>query len=708
MTRLSSLLLILYIATFTTPLFAQEASGECGASSIKKAEKLYKKAISISSKNPGESNHLLQEAIRVDPEFANAYYKLAKMAMGRESYIGAKKHLLRVLEICPNYDVYAHFYLGRIFYGSDEYSSAVKHMTEFMKDPDKIKADRHYNTAEKILDEASFYGNLYDNPVPFEVENVKGICTVKDEYLPFITADNELAYFTRRFQKKKLGDLFPTKVEQFTLSKKSNNQFNRGEPMKAPFNRGNNEGGACLTIDNLHMYFTICKPLSNGYNNCDIYTADYVTIDESSLMDIGFMVTEMGMTEAEVKYEIEQMKKRGDAYMWTNIRALSDKVNGIDTWESQPTVSSDGNTLYFTSNRKGGLGGLDIYQTKKDTSGIWGEPSNVGDIINTTGNEKSPFLHPDKQTLYFSSDGHRGLGGFDIFYSRMDKVKSKENEKPLKVWEKPKNIGYPINGEDDDLGFFVSTDGKTGYFSSTNTSERYRSFGGWDLYFFPLYVEARPEKVLFISGESKGEDGKPLTNVDMEITNSRTKEVTKVNVDPKMGKYAAVITLEDEDDEFIVNVSKENHAFSSKVISSKMLNKSVEDGKQAVNMDVELEKLKADHPYQINNIQFATNSSSVLTMESMLVLDGFVKYLKKFNEMEVAIFGHTDAVGSNEDNLSLSEGRAKSVKNYLVLSGIYDSRLSYKGFGETKPIANNDTDDGKAKNRRTEFAITSF
>ena len=685
-------------------LYGQEDMG-CNGSSIKKASKYYKKA--SSTKTSPEKHHYYKLAVKEDPEFADAFYKLAKMAMGRENYHSAKKYFLNILEVCPAYDVYVHYYLGQIYHSSEEYSQAVKHLKVFMKDPDKIKADRHYNTAESILEKASFYGGIYDNPVPFEPSNVKGICTSKDEYLPFITADNTIAYFTRRFQKKGMGELVPKQVEEFTFSKKSDGYFSRGEAMKAPFNMGSNEGGACLTIDNLYMYFTICKPLSNGYNNCDIYSAELVLLDDAAMMDMYFMTKELGVTEAELKYEIDQMKRRGEGYMWTNIQPISDQVNGLDTWESQPTVSSDNKTLYFTSNRKGGLGGLDIYKTVRDTSGEWSAPINLGEVINTAGNEKSPFIHPDKQTLYFSSDGHRGLGGFDIFISRLQKKRDKEKEQVEKTWLKPVNIGYPINGEDDDLGFFVSTDGKTGYFSSTNTSDRYRSMGGWDLYHFPLYEGARPEKVLFLKGDLKGDDGKPIENATMELTNVRTKEVTEVNVDAKMGQYAAVITLEEEDD-YIMNVTKENYAFTSKYISTSEAVEQVEEGEQALDFDLEIKQVEIDEPYMIENIQFASNSSSVLTVESMLILDGFAKYLMANNEMEVAIYGHTDAVGSENDNLSLSEGRAKSVKDYLVLSGIGSSRLSFKGFGESRPIASNDNEEGMAKNRRTEFVITRF
>ncbi|MBL4752922.1 MAG: OmpA family protein [Flavobacteriales bacterium] len=680
-----------------------EEEEECEKVQNTKAEKLYKKAEAIAKKDKAQQVGFLKEAIQEEPDFIDAYWKLARIAMGRESYKSALKHLEKVLELCPTYDLYVHYHLGRIYYGAEEYAKAVRHMAEFMKKPDDIKADRHYNVAEQIKKDATFYGALYDNPVPFEPTNVKGICTAKDEYLPYITADQETVYFTRKFQEKALGDLFPKIVERFSVAERKNGVFERGKALPAPFNKGSNEGGACLTIDNLHMYFTICKPLSNGYNNCDIYTADYMKLDANSMMDISWMTEELDMTEAQVRHELQKLKESGSDYIWTNIRSIGENVNTIKSWESQPTISSDGKTLYFASIREGGVGGIDIYKTVKDSVGVWGKPSILGKNINTTGNEKSPFLHPDRKTLYFSSNGHRGLGGYDIFYSIMDKTESGYK------WGKAHNIGYPINSEQDDLGFFCSTDGATGYFSSTNESEKYKSYGGWDLYEFPLYEGARPSEVLFLKGAIKDEEGKAITGGRMDITNVRTKETTQVNVDSASGVYAAIVTLEeDQKDGFVVNVVSENYAFSSQMVQFKDEENDEEKNGVVTKLDVALEQVTIGVAYKLDNINFATNSSSVLTVSSMIILDGFINYLKDNPDMRVAIHGHTDDVGSDEDNMKLSQGRAKSVNDYMVLSGVDDNRLSFKGFGETKAVASNKTKYGRAQNRRTEFVIESF
>ena len=179
-----------------------------------------------------------------------------------------------------------------------------------------------------------------------------------------------------------------------------------------------------------------------------------------------------------------------------------------------------------------GLGGYDIYKTTKDKDGEWGIPENLGPGINTAGNEKAPFIHTDSQTLYFSSDGLMGLGGYDIFYSRLN-----ENG----TWSEPKNIGYPINSFDDDVGFFVSTDGHYGYFASN----KFDGFGGWDLYSFDLYEEARPEKVLLVRGKITVREFTGFKDTKVEIKNVESKKITELEVDSITGEYFGAVLLQE-------------------------------------------------------------------------------------------------------------------------------------------------------------------
>ncbi|UPT66450.1 MAG: OmpA family protein [Sphingobacteriales bacterium JAD_PAG50586_3] len=395
------------------------------------------------------------------------------------------------------------------------------------------------------------------------------------------------------------------------------------------------------------MYFTICRDEA-GYRNCDIYYSVFSNNE------------------------------------WGDITKL-DGVNLPDYWESQPSVSSDGNTIYFASDRPGGQGGMDIYKTVKAADGKWGKPINLGPTINTDLDDKSPFFHTDGQTLYFSSEGHQNLGGFDIFFSKTDSTGK---------FLKPKNIGYPINTDKDDLGFFCSTDGKTGYFAT----DRQKGVGGYDIMGFDLYAAARPEKVLFVKGTLKDDAGKPVKNATVEIKNIDNKQITKVQVDTTTGRYVTAVALKSD---YILTVKQPGTAFTSQYFS-----KADTATAKPRKVDLEVAPIKAGKAYTLNNINFATNSFE-LPKQSKLVVDEFAIFLSENPTMKVAIHGHTDDVGNDAANMTLSDNRAKAVYDYLVSKGIDSSRLSFKGFGETKPLAPNTTEPNRAKNRRTEFVIVA-
>jgi len=243
---------------------------------------------------------------------------------------------------------------------------------------------------------------------------------------------------------------------------------------------------------------------------------------------------------------------------WTEPQSLGANINSPNTWESQPSVNADGNIIYFASNREGGFGGYDIYKTIKQNDGSWSDPINLGPKINTSGHEKSPFIHSDSQTLYFSSDGIPGLGGFDIFYSRMDSTNH---------FGDPINIGYPINSFEDDLGFFASTDGNYGYYASNRFDEN----KSWNLYYFPLYEKAKPQKVLFVKGEVTNESTNNLVRAKVEIRNLNNRTIKEIPVDSVTGKYVAVMLFKDDQ---LLTVKKEGFVYESKLIASSAANPS--------------------------------------------------------------------------------------------------------------------------------------
>jgi outer membrane protein OmpA-like peptidoglycan-associated protein len=332
----------------------------------------------------------------------------------------------------------------------------------------------------------------------------------------------------------------------------------------------------------------------------------------------------------------------------------------------------------------GGYGGYDIYRSIQSEAGEWGTPVNLGPLINSTGNEKSPFIHPDGKSLYFSSDGWPGLGGYDIFFSRMKDDGS---------WSKPRNIGYPINSAEDEVGFFVSTDGTKGFFASNKLSGK----GGWDLYSFELYNDARPDKVLFIKGTVKSESDAEPVKARIELTNIDTKKTAQIPLDSTTGKYVAVTSFNSD---YIMTVKKEGYVYESRYIA-----KIDSSFKNPAEVNVEIQPIELNKSYRINDIYFGFNSFE-LTAESKVVLDQLINFLNENLSICIQIQGHTDNIGNDAANLKLSGDRATSVYNYLIEKGIDPRRLTHQGFGKSMPVATNATEDGRAKNRRTVFVIT--
>jgi outer membrane protein OmpA-like peptidoglycan-associated protein/tetratricopeptide (TPR) repeat protein len=642
-----------------TNVFAQEnEESNCGKTENKKAMRMFEKAVNeYSAFRYNEAIKILREIIEIEPDYVDPYFLLGSISIKKsdKNLKAAKMYFAKVIELCPDYDAYTYYYIGDIYYGAEKYDTASIYLARFLKDVDKIKSDDDYKRAEQMQKYAAFYDKMYKNPVPFEPKSLEGISTKLDEYLPIITPDNEYCYYTRRTEMPEQVNVWKSAdkkyKEKFMESIRSNGVFNQGEEMPEPFNLSENEGGATFTIDNKLLIYTICKYTDGGsYYNCDICYAE-----------------NMGENQ------------------WNKIKNLGKNVNSSKTWESQPSIASDGKTLYFVSDRPGGFGGYDIYKTIKTENGEWSQPINMGPSVNTAGNEKSPFIHTDSQTLYFASEGWPGLGGYDIFFIRLG-----EEYK----WKEPKNIGYPINSTFDDAGFFVSTDGRFGYFASNQL----KGVGGWDIFYFDLYEAARPEKVAFIKGELRDEKTNEPITARIELKNIKTKQITEIPVDSLTGKYVAVFPLKND---YLLTIKKDDYAYESKYISTKD-----ETFQQPVKIDIQIKPIEVGASYQLKDINFATNSF-VLTDESKNIIDGFIDFLKEHPKVNVDIQGYTDDVGNDKDNLVLSDNRAKSVYEYLVSKGILAQRLSYKGYGESKPFLPNSSDENRAKNRRTVFVIKS-
>jgi outer membrane protein OmpA-like peptidoglycan-associated protein len=367
---------------------------------------------------------------------------------------------------------------------------------------------------------------------------------------------------------------------------------------------------------------------------------------------------------------------------WSEAVNLGGRINS-DKWDSQPCLSPDKKDLYFASRRGGGFGGSDIYVSHMQTNGKWGDPENLGPDINTVEDEQCPFIHADNQTLYFTSSFWPGYGDEDIFYSR----KGADGK-----WGKPVNLGYPINTVDREGTLFIAADGKTAYYAS----DRGDSKGGTDLYSFELREDVRPLRTLWVKGrvfDSKTKQGLP-TNI--ELIDLSTKRIVSRIQSNDDGNY--LITLPVGKD-YAFNVNRKGYLFYSDNFS--LINNPADS---SFEKNIPLQPLEVNATIVLNNVFFDVNKFD-LKPESQVELDKLVQLLKDNPTLKIQVSGHTDNVGKPADNLALSNNRARAVANYLVTNGIAPPRVTPKGFGETQPVADNKTETGRAKNRRTEVKV---
>ena len=573
----------------------------------------------------------------------------------------------RIYEICPTYKIEYAFYGARLCYFLERFDEAIKFAELLQNNPDFIKDLDMFDEAKVIIEKSRFWDNILSYPVPFEPKPVEGISTKYDEYLAALTPDGSRFYFTRRQteQNKNKGDFssdYAEDREYFCYSDRmANGKFGMGQPLPYPFNISPHEGSPTINLNNDYLIFskmTIVNIGGGKYPNYDLYYSELIDGE------------------------------------WSEPKSLGNHINRPNSWESQPSLSSDGKLLFFASDRPGCIANnpnsnslvnnSDIWYCVRKEDGSWGNPINLGSTINTSGNERSPFLHTDSKTLYFSSSGHTGLGGFDIFYSKLD-----ENNR----WTTPVNIGYPINSENDEVDFFVSLDGKTGYFSSNNIENK-----DWNIYEFELHEKARPIQMAIIKGEVTVEDGNYEGTV-VELRDTAANIISSTTINQYTGEYAIATKInENKPKDIIINVKKEGHAFDTKMINTSNMENNI------IKSDAEIKKVEIGKEYQLHDIYFGTNLYN-LTSHSKYIINLFVEFLLDNPTIKTEIQGHTDNVGNDTDNLLLSERRAKSVYDYVISKGISPERLRHKGYGRTKPVASNDTPEGRGKNRRTIFLI---
>ncbi len=648
------------------------------------------------------------DAIELDDEKAYSYFVYAEYLferanekyeaykIGRANFVQVRNQFravelkyLRVVELCADFHASAYYKLGFINYyikedkevGKDYFTQFINYnhddLDRFPEEYTEWKSEvTELLTAQEKVD--NYAKEFYDKRVLFHPVQVKNVSTSKDEYLPMISPDNELIFYTRRGDERTLGELQSNVREVFSVSQRKNvkSDFNVGEGLSRPFNTKeyNNYGGVSLSIDNKEMFICACKDevvYGKKYPNCDIYVSYF-----------------------------KRSGKGGYDFSWTALKNLGPNINTNDGWEAQPSLWADGNTLYFSAYRKN-TRKTDIYFSTRKEEGEWSVAKPLAGPINTDGHDKAPFLHQDSETMYFVSQvsetrkGAGKPGNYDVFFSR----KGDDG-----AWSNPKNIGYPINTEDNELGLIVSTDGKLAYFAT----DKEKAAKGVDLYYFELYEEARPQKVLFVKGELKDEDGEAIQDATVEINYKETGESIEVKINGDDGKFAAVIKT-DKPQDVLLSVKKKGHSFDTKVITKKEVSR-VKLGAETFKDELvamEIGELKLGKSFTIDNILFATNSYE-LSGDAKFVLNRFIAFLKENPTVEVEIEGHTDDYGNDSENMTLSEDRADATMNYIISKGISEDRLAAYGYGETQPKVPNANDRNRAKNRRTDFKLTGL
>lgn len=452
-------------------------------------------------------------------------------------------------------------------------------------------------------------------------------------YFPVLTVDNKNLYYT---VEEKNGD------ENIYLSKFENNTWSKGVPFV--LNSNLNEGTCTISADGRIMVFTACNR-PDGFGLCDLYIS----------------------------------KKNGES--WSKPQNLGTNIN-TRYWESQPSLSSDGRILYFSSNRPDGLGNYDIWMSVALENGEWLKPQNLGPKVNTPYNEVSPFFHQNGKTLFFASDGHLGMGGYDLF----------STEKNKNEYSQPINLGFPINNEENQSGLIISSDNHFALYSTEeNDSTKLYTFE------IPQELATQHKKTNYLQGKIIDNESKKALKTAIEIIDLKTNEsILKTQSDSLTGEYMAVLP---NGSKYALYIDKKGYFLKS--LSFDFSDNESAEGKH---LDVNLDKIKKDVRGVLANLFFDSGKWE-LKEDSFNELDKVSKLLTENPTLRVEISGHTDDIGKNEDNLLLSQKRAQSVVDYLVQHGVNTTNIKAVGYGETKPISPNDSDTNRQTNRRIEMLI---
>jgi outer membrane protein OmpA-like peptidoglycan-associated protein/tetratricopeptide (TPR) repeat protein len=607
-------------------VIAQESEG--------KAKPLYDHAIeAIENKNFEQAAILLQQSLQQDSTYIYSYLTLFQVYLDLKQMQSA----IDIFEKGMNKDS------GAFFPYTVKYANAYASIGKYQKayqilNPLRNNAPSYLK--QKVADFLKIFDYAIAHPEDAEIKVSNAGDSINSsaaEYFPTVTVQDSLLLFMRR------NDLTR---EDFYFSTITPNGFSKAAPLSDTLNFANKKGSPSLSADLQTLYYA-ADYAERGYGRYDIYKVTRT--------------------------------KTG----WSMPKNLGQNINS-DFWESAPSISPDGQSLYFCSNIPGGYGGIDIYVAHKNEKGGWDEAENLGPIINTAGDEQTPFIHADNRTLYFASNGLPGYGGSDLFMSR---------KKMDGTWTKPINLGYPINTIDNEGSIAVASDGIQGYIASDRVDSR----GGLDIYKVTLSKNTRANKTNYLKGIiAEAGSHKKLSGIVRLVDPTDSNNYMEVNVDTT-GSFVLALPVFDS---LGIQVNSPNHEYASLLISEDSLSKIA--GSSIV---FNLNPIQKQFSSNFKNVFFETNAAQ-LKNNSNVELNALFNYLQSTPNASISIEGHTDNTGNPASNLLLSTKRADAIAQYLIQKGILATRITTKGFGATKPIADNATPAGRAQNRRTSFTIT--
>ena len=600
---------------------AQDDGVTCGPRFKATDQTLFNKAKNLyQAKRYKESREVFHKLTSKYPSAPDPYFYLGMIAVKKDfNAAGIRKYFTKTHSICPNYpNALAHYYKAIVDYTDERYDEAVESLNRYFEITNREQTSEYeavYEEASNYLYWSQFLAEANRNKVPFTPRVVGGVSSNHNEYLPYLSPDGKTMYYLRQVPETHSASFYKHELEtkhwRLFCSERKDSAFRDGFEMPHPFNTTENEGSPTMTADNKVMYYSRMN-MKNGQPNCDIWCT---------------------------------RNKNGH---WGELENAGTNVNGEKSWESQPSITADGEYLYFASNREGGMGGTDIWRCHRLPNGDWSRAENLGPAINTAGNEKCPFIHADGKTLFFASDGWQGFGGYDMYFINVNDT----------YLQRPTNMGLPINSENDEICFGVTTDGQQGYYAAKPPAG-VEGRGGSDIFIFDLYPTAQPESMRLCTGQLTDADGAPASGVILVYRKGSDR--ARYFIDGENGSISAMLST--QEDNFVVATAK-GHLPTVKLIKGATISQNPD----FTMGNIQLRPIKKGGRYTVTGIQLATKG---LSETSKTIVDAYIEFLRENPMVHIRIEGVT-------------EGIVKAVYDYMIEQKMRAERLSYKAGGSAE------------------------